>query len=100
VVPWTAPPTPPPRAPTRARANRRWLLVLAALILIPVLSATVMIGMHGFSFYIFRQAGIGQTGGDGLQENQGPGQPDAPKPPVVHHSVPVTSSCSAGCGAG
>lgn len=84
-----------PAKPARSRANRRWLLFLVGLILVPLISATVMIGQHGFSFYVFRQAGVGETNGNGLNENQGPGQPDAPKPPVLR-SVPV--GCSAGCG--
>ena len=51
-----------------------------------------MIGLHGWQFFVFRSAGTGQTPSDGaLTENQGPGQPDAPKPHVspssVHHAV-------------
>jgi hypothetical protein len=92
-VPVAPPPVPPPRAPDRSRANRRWLIALDTLILVPLISASIMIGMHGYKFYVFRQQGIGETSGNGLTENQGPGQPDAPKPPP-----PPANSCSAGCG--
>lgn len=58
---------------------RGWVLALALLILIPLVGGTTMLIMHGPAFFVFRQAGVGQTSGDGLTENQGPGQPDAPK---------------------
>jgi hypothetical protein len=44
-------------------------------------SGTTEVFLHGFSFFVFRSAGTGATHG-GLEENQGPGQPDAPG---AHH---------------
>jgi hypothetical protein len=36
------------------------------------------VALHGFRFFVFRSIGAGETGPNGLQEDQGPGQPDAP----------------------
>jgi len=45
-----------------------------------VITGTAEVALHGFRFFVFRSTGTGETGPDGLQEDQGPGQPDAPKP--------------------
>jgi hypothetical protein len=50
----------------------------AALVLIALAVGTTEIALHGFAFFVFRSAGTGETPGSGLQEDQGPGQPDAP----------------------
>jgi hypothetical protein len=52
----------------------------AALFLVAVTAGASEVALHGFSFFAFRGVGNGETGANGLQENQGPGQPDAPKP--------------------
>jgi hypothetical protein len=53
-------------------------LFMAALVLVAVTAGTTEIALHGFSFFVFRSAGTGATPGNGLKEDQGPGQPDAP----------------------
>jgi hypothetical protein len=68
----------------------------AALFLFAVISGATEVALHGFSFFVFRSTGVGETGPTGLQEDQGPGQPDAPKPtptdlnvkPGPHSPVP------------
>jgi hypothetical protein len=68
----------------------------AVLFLFAVICGATEIALHGFPFFVFRSTGVGETGPSGLQENQGPGQPDAPKPtptridvkPSPHGTVP------------
>jgi hypothetical protein len=73
---------------SRVRYLRRWWLALAVCVAIPVALAAVMIAQHGPAFFVFRSGGTGQSPESALSENQGPGQPDAPraavaaKPPV------------------
>lgn len=56
---------------------RRWRYgFIAIVVLVAGLGAT-MVGMHGYGFFVFRNAGTGQTPSDARNENQGPGQPDA-----------------------
>ncbi len=56
------------------------VIATSALFLVAVAVGVMEIHLHGFDFFIFRSAGTGQTRHDGRQENQGPGQPDAPRP--------------------
>jgi hypothetical protein len=56
----------------------------AALVVCAAVAGSTEIGLHGFKFFVFRSAGTGATNGDGLQEDQGPGQPGAPG---VHHKA-------------
>jgi hypothetical protein len=73
---------------------RRISVAAAALVLFVAVSGATEIGLHGLRFFVFRSAGTGATNGNGLQENQGPGQPDAPgthhtkaaHPAAQHHS--------------
>jgi hypothetical protein len=74
---------------------RKVALVFAALFSVAVIGGLMELGLHGFNFFVFRSAGTGATDNNGLQENQGPGQPDAPgaqhnKPAkhAAHHSAP------------
>jgi hypothetical protein len=68
----------------------------AALFLFAVICGATEIALHGFPFFVFRSTGVGETGPTGLQEDQGPGQPDAPKAtptrinvkPSPHSTVP------------
>ena len=46
------------------------------------------IALHGFSFFTFRSADVGETPGTGLSGAQGPGQPNADG----HHGCIVNSS--------
>jgi hypothetical protein len=56
---------------------RRWRYgILSIVALVAVLGAT-MVGLHGYGFFVFRNAGTGQSPSDARNENQGPGQPDA-----------------------
>jgi hypothetical protein len=66
----------------QARAMRKVLVALVALSLIGVISGAVEIKLHGVSFFLFRNAGAGAGNSHDLNENQGPGQPDAPG---AHH---------------
>jgi hypothetical protein len=85
----------------QAAAMRFAVIATSALFMVAVVAGAVEIHLHGFSFFIFRSVGTGETGRGpgGLQESQGPGQPDAPKPtpgqvnvqPSPHSSVTVHS---------
>jgi hypothetical protein len=59
-------------------AMRVMTTVTAALVLFAVVCGTTEVALHGFRFFVFRSTGTGETGPSGLQEDQGPGQPDAP----------------------
>jgi hypothetical protein len=48
------------------------------MVLFAVTAGSTEIALHGFRFFVFRAAGTGSTPDSGLQEDQGPGQPDAP----------------------
>lgn len=63
------------------------VLATSALFMVAVVAGAVEIHLHGFRFFVFRSVGTGETGAGGLQENQGPGQPDAPKPAPSHIAV-------------
>jgi hypothetical protein len=72
------PATKPGGQPRQYAAMRLTKLVTAALVVFAVIAGTTEIGLHGFSFFVFRSAGTGSTPSNGIPENQGPGQPDAP----------------------
>jgi hypothetical protein len=77
-----------PQGPPRQRvAIRVAAAATAALFLFAITAGTTEIALHGFAFFVFRSAGTGETGPSGLQEDQGPGQPDAPKPTPSHIKV-------------
>ncbi|HEX4062619.1 MAG TPA: hypothetical protein VHY58_16505 [Streptosporangiaceae bacterium] len=61
-------------------AMRIAVIATSALFLVAVVAGVMEVHLHGFDFFIFRATGTGETGPNGLQENQGPGQPGAPKP--------------------
>jgi hypothetical protein len=62
-------------------------IATSALFLVAVAAGVMEIHLHGFKFFVFRATGVGETSRNGLQENQGPGQPDAPKPTPSHLRV-------------
>ena len=68
-------------------AMRFAAIATSVLFLFAVAAGVVEVHLHGFDFFVFRATGIGETGQNGLQENQGPGQPDAPKPTPSHIKV-------------
>jgi hypothetical protein len=59
----------------------------SVLFLVAVAGGIAEVYLHGFDFFTFRATGVGETGPSGLNENQGPGQPDAPKPTPSHIKV-------------
>jgi hypothetical protein len=61
--------------------------VTSILFLVAVVAGVIEIHLHGFNFFVFRATGVGETSKNGLEENQGPGQPDAPKPTPSHIKV-------------
>jgi hypothetical protein len=63
---------------------RKMTAAFVALFVLCTLSGVIQVGLHGFRFFVFRSAGTGATDNNGLQENQGPGQPDSPG---AHHTV-------------
>jgi len=82
----------PKRAATgKSRQLSAWHKMIAALVvlsLVGVAGAATEIGLHGLSFFVFRNAGAGAGNARNLNENQGPGQPDAPGPHHQAHHMP------------
>jgi len=66
-------------------AMRVGVIATTTLCLFALITGTTEVALHGFKFFVFRSVGAGETGPNGLQEDQGPGQPDAPG---VHHQLP------------
>jgi hypothetical protein len=56
---------------------RQAAVLMVALVLAGAASGTTEIALHGLPFYFFRNAGAGGGNSQDLDENQGPGQPDA-----------------------
>jgi hypothetical protein len=70
----------PKGQPRQVVAIRVAAAATVALFLFALISGVTEVALHGFPFFVFRSTGVGETGPTGLQEDQGPGQPDAPKP--------------------
>jgi hypothetical protein len=68
-------------------AMRFAVIATSALFLVAVVAGVAEIKLHGISFFVFRSVGSGETGPGGLQEDQGPGQPDAPKLTLSHSTA-------------
>jgi hypothetical protein len=85
--PRTGPARRPQRPPRQLVAIRVAAAATAALLLFAVTAGTTEVALHGFAFFVFRAAGTGETRASGLQEDQGPGQPDALKPTPSHIKV-------------
>jgi hypothetical protein len=80
-----APPTRKTAAhPRQYAAARLMVAVITTLALLVLAAGYAELGLHGSAFFVFRSAGTGATDNNGLQEDQGPGQPDAPG---VHRDV-------------
>jgi hypothetical protein len=59
------------------RVIRVYLAAIVFLLALVLSLGVTEVNLHGFDFFVFRAQGVGQTPGSGLQEGQGPGQPDA-----------------------
>jgi hypothetical protein len=66
----------------QARAARKVVALLAAMVTVGVVSGAAELALHGGPFFIFRANGAGASE-TGPVEDQGPGQPDAPG---AHHA--------------
>jgi hypothetical protein len=77
----------PKGQPRQVVAIRVAAVATAVLFIFALISGATEVALHGFSFFVFRSTGTGETGPSGLQEDQGPGQPDAPKPTPAHIKV-------------
>jgi hypothetical protein len=80
------------KQPASGQGRQRTAIRFAAvatsgLFLVALVAGITEIHLHGLDFFVFRAAGTGETSGAGLQEDQGPGQPDAPKPTPSHVTV-------------
>jgi hypothetical protein len=80
--PGVRPATEPEARPRQYAAMRLTAAVMAVMLLFAMTAGSTEVALHGFRFFVFRSAGTGATSDDGLKENQGPGQPDAPG---AHH---------------
>ena len=65
-------------------AVRVMTIFTTAMVLFALTAGASEVALHGFKFFVFRSTGTGETGPNGGQEDQGPGQPDAPG---AHHQV-------------
>jgi hypothetical protein len=91
--PGTRPVRRPQGTPRQLVAIRVAAVATTALFLIALTGGTVEVALHGFAFFVFRSAGTGETGPNGLKEDQGPGQPDAPKPTPGHIETGGPGQC-------
>ena len=66
----------------------RVCVTFAILLLFALTMGFSEVALHGFSFFTFRSAGVGQTPDTGLSEAQGPGQPNT----NGHHGCIVNSA--------
>ena len=86
--PGLAPAAKPGGRSRQQRAAKFMVIAFIGLFGMGAVSGTIELFLHGGSFFVFRSEGTGATN-VGLQENQGPGQPDAPgthhQHAVVHH---------------
>jgi hypothetical protein len=85
----------PEGRPRRLVAIRVAAVATASLVLFAVIAGTTEVALHGFPFFVFRSAGTGETGPNGLKEDQGPGQPDAPRPAPSHVKVRLSPHSTA-----
>jgi hypothetical protein len=60
-------------------ATRKAVIAIAAAVSLALVGGGTQLALRGYAFFVFRSAGTGATDNNGLQENQGPGQPDAPR---------------------
>jgi hypothetical protein len=65
------------------------IAAFVGLTLIGLTLSAMQIAQNSFSFFLFRNAGAGAGNSQNLNEDQGPGQPEAPG---AHHGKPSTPS--------
>jgi hypothetical protein len=75
------------------KSLRKMVIALVAVFLVGAVSGTTEIALHGFSFFLFRNTGAGAGNSRNLDENQGPGQQDAPG---AHHKAHVGTESKTG----
>jgi hypothetical protein len=85
-APKASPAAKPGERPRQIRAARIVVAAFIGLSLLGAVTGTAELFLHGFPFFVFRSAGTGGTPSNGRQEDQGPGQPDAPG--ARHHAAP------------
>ena len=64
----------------------RMVAAFLVLFLAGIVSGVAEIGLHGFSFFLFRNTGAGAGNSLNLEENQGPGQRHAPGTQHTQHT--------------
>jgi hypothetical protein len=67
------------------RFVNRMIFAYVALLLIPLFVGITELALHGFPFFVFRNAGAAAGNPQQLEENQGPGQANDV---TAHHSTP------------
>jgi hypothetical protein len=81
----TARPGAKPNGKSRQHAAVRVMTIFtAAMVVLALAAGASEVALHGAKFFVFRATGVGETGPNGGQEDQGPGQPDAP---VAHQQL-------------
>jgi len=83
--------TPKPRSAAKPRARQvsamhKMIAAFLVLFLAGIVSGVAEIGLHGFSFFLFRNTGAGAGNSLNLEENQGPGQRHAPATQHTQHT--------------
>jgi len=75
----------------QAKAMRKTVIALVLVFLVGAATGTAEIALHGVKFFVFRNAGAGAGNSLNLDEDQGPGQPNAPG---AHHKARTTKPSS------
>ena len=57
------------KVPRQWRAARLVAVLVSALFMFTVISAGTEIAIHGFGFFVFREAGAGETGGSSTDQS-------------------------------
>jgi hypothetical protein len=76
----------------QAAAMRKAVIAITAAVSLALVGGGTQLALRGYQFFVFRSAGTGATDNNGLQENQGPGQPDAPRAHVAAKPAPAKSA--------
>ena len=68
---------------------RKAVIAIAAAVSLALVGGATQLALRGYPFFVFRSAGTGATDNNGLQENQGPGEPDAPRAHLPARPAPA-----------